>query len=140
MSCHLTGNSCHIYGRAYIRTQLQAEPQYPVKKTRDLDNYMTQVDVVLLMMFSNFYKQRMLPSEIYEFFVNNKTDIEDLDIETNIDYLKGDMQRLKTAPRVKFAEKIEVRDEDEIDPGKMPHPRINPIIQMHHDYIKTYMM
>jgi hypothetical protein len=101
---------------------------------------MTQVDVVLLMMFSNFYKQRMLPSEIYQFFVNNKTDNEDLDIETNIDYLKieDDMQKLKV-PRVKFAEKIEV-DEDEIDPGTMPHPPINPIIQMHHDYIKAYMM
>jgi hypothetical protein len=44
--------------------------------------------VALLMVFSNFYKQRMLPEEIFEFFVNNKTEIQDHDINLNLDYVK----------------------------------------------------
>ena len=43
---------------------------------------------MLLMMFSNFYKQRIMPNEIYEFFVNSNTDIEEIEIDQNIDYLK----------------------------------------------------
>lgn len=148
MSCHLTGNSCHTYGRAYIRTQLDAEPQYPFKKKRDVDNYMTQVDVMLLMMFSNFYKQRILPSEIYEFFVNNKNEIRDYEIETNLDYLKileDDIQKLNefkesNKPRIKFADKIEIQDGDDAVKGMMPYPAVNPVIRMHQDYIKAYMM
>jgi len=88
MSIHLTGNSCHAYGRAYIRTQLKGIPQFPMKNKQDLDNYICQVDIMILMMFSNFYKQRILPSEIHDFFVKNERKVGEMNIEANLDYLK----------------------------------------------------
>lgn len=103
MACHLTGNSCHVYGRAHIRTQLGAEPQYPSKRKMDSENYISQIDVTLLMVFSNFYKQRILPNEIKQFFVFGKRDVIDVDIETNIDYLKVLEDDIETAKRSKLS-------------------------------------
>lgn len=108
MCLHLTGNSFHGYGRAYIRTQLGAEPQYPNRKDQDLDNYISQIDMMILMMFSNFYKQRVMPSEIYDFFCNNRTDPDELDVEVNLDYIHNqpceelEEVRILNIPTLKF--------------------------------------
>lgn len=69
MSIHLTGNSCHVYGRSYIRTSLGSEPQYPYKKRYDIDSSISPIDISLLMKFSLFYKQRILPDEVFKFFI-----------------------------------------------------------------------
>ena len=87
MAIHLSGNMCHGYGRAYIRTQLEATPQNPHKKKQDLDHYICQVDIMILMMFSNFYKQRIMPNEIFDFFYHNKKNAKDVYVDANLEYL-----------------------------------------------------
>lgn len=145
MSCHLTGNSCHVYGRAYIRTQLEAEPQYPSKRKQDLDNYISQIDVMLLMLFSNFYKQRILPTEIYDFFVNNRTEVRDIYIDTELDYLKilqEDIDNARTRadkPMIHFADQDESKSDDDLY-GKIKRlSQKNPVLRMYEDYIAAYM-
>ena len=88
MSLHLTGNTWHVYGRAFVRTLLESEPQYPLRRRQDIDSYLTEGDTTLLMIFSNFYKQRMMPEEIYEFFVNGKSEVREIEVTKCLDYIK----------------------------------------------------
>lgn len=144
MSLHLTGNTCHVYGRAFVRTLIGCEPQQPIKIKQDMDNYISEIDTTVLMVFSNFYKQRMMPDEIYQFFVNNKTEVCDIDVNANFDYIKVIEKQLEIAqindgdkPKIHFEE--EKLEEDDLKKNKLLYPAVNPLIRIYQDYTTAFI-
>ena len=146
MSLHLTGNTWHVYGRAFVRTLLESEPQYPLRRRQDIDSYITEGDTTLLMIFSNFYKQRIMPEEIHEFFVNGKTEVREIQVTACLDYIKVLERKIEeTKVRLKDVQKPRIRFEDDKLKGEESaedmnaYPTTNPLIRIYQDYMISYL-
>lgn len=152
MSCHLTGNSCHVYGRSYIRNCIGCDPQYPFKKRIDIDNQISPIDITILMKFSQFYKQRILPEEVYQFFVLNDSDTTRVDFKSQIDFskileqtivaVKHTTEKEKPKRTIQFAGLDDDKSSNDNELGEtisMKKDKTNPLIKLYQDYLVNFM-
>ena len=141
-----------MYSRSYIRTSIGGVPQYPYRRRQDIDSYMTPMDVSLILAkFSQFYQQRILPEEVYQFFIRNNSDTDDIDFTKQIDFSKimeQAMQNVKVTkhhahnPRkmIKF-EGIDDKDkhkETELE-DVLAGNQTNPLIKLYQDYAAVFL-
>lgn len=98
------------------------------------------------MIFSNFYKQRIMPGEIYEFFVNDKTEVRELEVSTCLDYIKiiekkieESKVRLKDVKRPRIHFEDENSKENESICNINAYPDTNPLIRIYQDYMISYL-